>query len=509
VITSKKLDEGILGLKSPWIRESTAFRGEPEIDEHDPMSDVPKMKRRGFGGGEGGAAFPLRRPPVLLGCPAVLMPTFKYTAMDAKGGEKTGAIDADHQNAAINALREKGLFPTGVSEVGGKKKEKAPKAGAPAAKKPAAAKGGGMNININLAALWGGSGVKPKELTVFTRQLATLVDAGLPLLRGLTVLQRQEKNAVLKNVLGELTASVESGSTFSEALYQHPKIFNKLYINMVKAGEVGGVLEVVLNRLSQFMEKAEKIKGKIKAASFYPAAVLIIAVGILSFLMIKIVPQFKTIFADMLGGTELPGFTQFVLGFSDKVKDNFLVVGGAIVGLIILLKIWGKTQSGALILDKLTLAAPVIGDLTRKSSIARFTRTLGTLVSSGVPILQALQIVKETSGNRVIADAVGKVHDSVKEGESIVQPLDASGVFPPMVVSMIDVGETTGALPDMLMKIADNYDDEVDNAIAAMVSLLEPVMIVFLALVVGSIVIALFLPLIKIITTLGQESGGG
>lgn len=436
------------------------------------------------------------------------MSTFNYTAMDAKGGEKTGTLDADNQTAAINSLREKGLFPTSVSEVGAKKKEKESKGGATKiTRKPAASKGGGMNIN--LSSLWGGSGVKAKELAIFTRQLATLVDAGLPLLRGLTVLQRQEKNPVLKNVLGELTSSVESGSTFSEALYLHPKIFNKLYINMVKAGEVGGVLEVVLNRLSQFMEKAEKIKGKIKAASFYPVAVLVIAVGILSFLMIKIVPQFKTIFADMLGGTELPGFTTFVLGFSEKVKNNFVVVGGGLAGLVILLKMWGKTQSGALTLDRLTLMSPVIGDLTRKTSIARFTRTLGTLIASGVPILQALQIVKETSGNRVIADAVGKVHDSVKEGESIVQPLDASGVFPPMVVSMIDVGETTGALPDMLMKIADNYDDEVDNAITAMISLLEPVMIVFLAVVVGSIVIALFLPLIKIITTLGQDSGGG
>ena len=437
------------------------------------------------------------------------MPTFKYTAMDAKGGEKTGTLDADNQTAAIGSLREKGFFPTSVSEVGAKKKEKESKGGSSSiSKKPAASKGGG-GVNINLSSLWGGSGVKAKELAIFTRQLATLVDAGLPLLRGLTVLQRQEKNPVLKSVLGELTTSVESGSTFSEALYLHPKIFNKLYINMVKAGEVGGVLEVVLNRLSQFMEKAEKIKGKIKAASFYPAAVLVIAVGILSFLMIKIVPQFKTIFADMLGGTELPGFTTFVLGFSEKVKDNFVVVGGGLAGLVVLLKMYGKTQSGALVLDRLTLMAPVIGDLTRKTSIARFTRTLGTLIASGVPILQALQIVKETSGNRVISDAVGKVHDSVKEGENIVQPLEASGVFPPMVISMIDVGETTGALPDMLMKIADNYDDEVDNAITAMISLLEPVMIVFLALVVGSIVIALFLPLIKIITTLGQDSGGG
>jgi len=382
VITSKKLDEGILGLKSPWIRESTAFRGEPEIDEHDPMSDVPKMKRRGFGGGEGGAAFPLRRPPVLLGCPAVLMPTFKYTAMDAKGGEKTGAIDADHQNAAINALREKGLFPTGVSEVGGKKKEKAPKAGAPAAKKPAAAKGGGMNININLAALWGGSGVKPKELTVFTRQLATLVDAGLPLLRGLTVLQRQEKNAVLKNVLGELTASVESGSTFSEALYQHPKIFNKLYINMVKAGEVGGVLEVVLNRLSQFMEKAEKIKGKIKAASFYPAAVLIIAVAAFQ-------PEIRRVLIRI-------GRPRFWSRSSQQLSRTIEEMIAAVTDL-------GAARVGAIIVIERRVALGEFIETGRRLDAEVSAELLKTLFYPGTPLHDMAVIVR---GDRIIAAGV-------------------------------------------------------------------------------------------------------
>ncbi|MBI4028559.1 MAG: type II secretion system F family protein [Verrucomicrobia bacterium] len=441
------------------------------------------------------------------------MPKFTYTAMDAKGAEKKGALDADSQNGAITQLRELGLFPTNVVEVGGDKKQaKATKGEEKGSGKRSAAKsagGKGLGTNINISALWGGSGVKAKVLTIFTRQLATLVDAGLPLLRGLSVLQRQERNPVLKNVIGDLATAVESGSTFSEALFQHPKIFSKLYINMVKAGEVGGVLEVVLNRLSQFMEKAEKIKGKIKAAMFYPMAVLIIAVGILSFLMIKIVPQFEAIFSEMLQGVPLPAFTVFVLGFSRRIKDNALLVVGLLIALIIAVKIIGKTTAGRIVIDRLKLHAPLFGDVIRKATIARFTRTLGTLVASGVPILQALLIVRETSGNRVIANAVSKIHDSVKEGESIVQPLDASGVFPPMVVSMIDVGETTGALPDMLMKIADNYEEEVDNAISAMVSLLEPIMIVFLALIVGSIVIALFLPLIKIITTLGQDASGG
>jgi type IV pilus assembly protein PilC len=444
------------------------------------------------------------------------MPQFAYTAMDSKGAEKSGTVEADSQNTAINQLRDKGMFPTNVVEVGGgaaAKPKKQQGAQKPTDIKPISTRakptGSMLKMDINLAKIWGGSGVKNKELTVFTRQLATLVDAGLPLLRGLSVLQKQEKNAVLKGVIGELASSVESGSTFSEALYQHPKIFNKLYVSMVRAGEVGGVLEVVLNRLAQFMEKAEKIKGKIKAAMFYPIAVLVIAVLILAFLMIKIVPKFKEIFADMLGGAELPWFTEFVLGFSERVKDNFLYIVVAMILFSITMKFVGRTKNGRLYIDKFWMYSPLIGDLIRKTSIARFTRTLGTLVASGVPILQSLVIVREASGNRVIADAVGKIHESVKEGESIVQPMEASGVFPPMVVSMVDVGETTGALPAMLMKIADNYEEEVDNAVTALVSLLEPIMIVFLAVIVGSIVIALFLPLIRIITTLGDTANQG
>lgn len=428
------------------------------------------------------------------------MPKFTYIAMDAKGGEKKGTIDADSQTTAIGKLREMGLFPTNVAEEGAGKggggKEKGAAKGAVAKK---SAKG------FDIATLWGGGGVKAKTLCIFTRQLATLVDAGLPLLRGLSILQKQEKNLVLKNIIGEIATSIESGSTFSEALFQHPKVFTKLYINMVKAGEVGGVLEVVLNRLAIFMEKAEKIKAKIKAAMFYPMAVLFIALSIMAFLMIKIVPQFEVIFSDMLGNVPMPAFTQVVINISRIVKTNFIGVLMLMGGLVIVFKMLSKTQKGQIAIDKFAMKAPVVGDLVRKTSVGRFTRTLGTLVASGVPILQSLQITRDTSGNRIVADAIGSVYESVKEGESIVQPLEASGVFPPMVVSMVDVGETTGALPDMLLKIADNYDEEVDNAVAGMVSLLEPLMIVFLALVVGSIVIALFLPMIKIIQTLGQS----
>jgi type IV pilus assembly protein PilC len=350
--------------------------------------------------------------------------------------------------------------------------------------------------------------VKPKVLTTFTRQLATLVDAGLPLLRGLRVLEKQERNAALKRILAELATSIEGGSTFSEALAQHPKVFNKLFVNMVKAGELGGVLEVVLKRLAEFSEKAQKIKGKVKAAMFYPIAVLIVAVGIMVLLLTFVVPKFRDVFGGM--GITLPGFTVFVLNVSDLVKNNILGTLGAFAVVFVLFKLFTKTKFGRHVWDKVKLKLPPTGQVVTKVSISRFTRTLGTLVSSGVPILQALTIVKETAGNVIIANAVAMVHESVKEGETITAPLEASRVFPPMVISMVDVGEQTGALPEMLLKIADNYDEEVDNAVSAMTSLLEPIMIVFLAVIVGSIVIAMFLPLIAMITNLsGDDPGGG
>ena len=353
------------------------------------------------------------------------------------------------------------------------------------------------------------SRVKPKILTTFTRQLATLVDAGLPLLRGLRVLERQEKNATLRNVIGDLATAIEGGSTFSEGLAQHPKIFNRLYVNMVKAGELGGVLEVVLNRLAEFMEKAEKIKGKVKAAMFYPSAVIIVAVAILTILMVFVIPKFEQIFKDMLEGRGLPAFTEFVLSISRTISNHAVLTAISVVVFFILFRLFIKLKFGRKLFDRFKLHFPVLGPVVSKVAISRFARTLGTLVSSGVPILQALTIVRETSGNVIISQAVADVHESVKEGETITAPLEESRVFPPMVISMVDVGEQTGALPEMLMKIADNYDDEVDNAVAAMTSLLEPIMIVFLAVVVGSIVIALFLPLITLIDQLGDTTGGG
>ncbi|MHB1305522.1 MAG: type II secretion system F family protein [Limisphaerales bacterium] len=444
------------------------------------------------------------------------MPKFNYVAMDSRGKETKGSLEVANQAEAISRLKEMGFFPTKVSEAEKAKEKKGKK------EKARPAPGGkkkGMSFNINIPFL--GGKVKPKVMCAFTRQLATLVDAGLPLLRGMRVLEKQERSPVLKKVIGDISVAVEGGSTFSEALAQHPKVFNRLYINMVKAGELGGVLEVVLNRLAEFMEKAQKIKGKVTAAMFYPVAVMVVATVILFVLMVFVVPKFKTIFADMLEGKPLPGFTMLVMDLAEIIKSQtvliydgppYLLPGPVIWGVLVFVisvKLLIKLKKGRWLFDKLKLNLPVLGPVINKVAIARFTRTLGTLVSSGVPILQALTIVKETSGNVIVGNAVAKVHESVKEGETITQPLDASNIFPPMVISMVDVGEQTGALPEMLMKIADTYEEEVDNAVSAMTSLLEPIMIVFLAVIVGSIVIALFLPLIELINQLGGESEGG
>jgi len=438
------------------------------------------------------------------------MPRFNYVAMDSHGKETKGTLEVASQNEAIGRIKEMNLFPTKVVEIdkGKEKPAKAEKAGKAAKPKGKGKKGGGgMNININIPGLSGR--VKTKVLTTFTRQLATLVDAGLPLLRGLRVLEKQEKNPTLKNIIGELALSIEGGSTFSEGLAQHPKVFNRLFVNMVKAGELGGVLEVVLTRLAEFMEKAQKIKGKVIAAMFYPCAVLVVATAILMILMIKVIPSFKAVFEGMLEGRSLPAFTRLVLGISTMVKDNILMTMGIVAVFVVIFMLFKRTKFGRHVWDKFKLKMPVIGPVVSKVAISRFTRTLGTLVSSGVPILQALTIVKETAGNVIVSNAVSSVHESVKEGETITAPLEASGIFPPMVISMVDVGEQTGALPEMLLKIADNYDDEVDNAVAAMTSLLEPIMIVFLAVIVGSIVIAMFMPLIDLMNNIGNESKGG
>lgn len=425
------------------------------------------------------------------------MAKFNYVALDARGQESVGLIEAASTNDAVGQLRQQGYFPTSVHEEG--------KGGAPAkaAKRgPAAPAATSKSPAVKTVGKVANKSIKPKILMIFTRQLATLIDAGLPLLRGLTVLEKQERDPVLKATIAKLSDAVQGGSTFSEGLAQHPKIFNKLYINMVKAGEVGGVLELVLIRLAEFQEKAQKVKNKVVAAMFYPIIVLVIAVVIMGFLLVFIVPKFEQIFKDMLNGKPLPALTAWVIAVSRAVKENYLIIAAVIAVIVIAYKMFSSTENGKVVIDKVKLRLPLFGDLVKKSSISRFTRTLGTLVTSGVPILQALNITRETAGNYVVGQAIGRVHDSVKEGESIVHPLEASGIFPPMVISMIDVGEETGQLPEMLLKVAEVYDDEVDNAVAGLTSLLEPIMIVFLAVVVGTIVIALFLPLITIIQTM-------
>jgi type IV pilus assembly protein PilC len=421
------------------------------------------------------------------------MPKYRFVAVDQKGKEYSGNMEASDEAAAQSKLRDKGLFPTSVT----------PESGGGAAKKTAAkgkkktAHKQSLQKEIAMPSFL--QSVKPKELMAFTRQLATLVNAGLPLVRGLQVLARQEKNPMLKRATQDMGDAIESGSNFAEALVQHPRIFDKLYVNMVKAGEVGGVLDKVLLSLAEFMEKVQKIKNKVKGAMIYPIVVLTLALGIMAFLMIFIIPKFEKIFEDIMQGQPLPWLTRQVVAFS----ENFVTIGPVLVGLGILtaigLKFAKKTQKGGYAIDWSKLHMPLFGTLFMKSAIGRFTRTLGELMDSGVPVLQALTIVGETSGNNVVELAVHEVHDAVKEGENIAPTLESTGIFPPMVISMVEVGEETGELPQMLRRIADNFDDEVDNAVAGLTSVIEPLLIVMLAVIVGTIVISLFLPLIGII----------
>ena len=446
------------------------------------------------------------------------MAKFDYVALDARGQETRGVIDASNTNEAVASLRKSGYFPTSVTEAGkggggavavaavavkGSGGGAAPvAAAAPKTKGKAKAQGKGSKLFEKTT-------VDGKVLMIFTRQLATLIDAGLPLLKSLDVLGKQEKDPVLKKIIGSIAEGVQGGSTFSETLGSHPKVFNRLYMNMVKAGELGGVLEIVLNRLAEFQEKAQKLRNKVKSAMTYPVIVLSIALLILVFLLAFIVPKFKEIFSDLLGPNKpLPALTEVIMNLSANIVANWYIVLGVVISLAVGWKVFSSSAKGRVILDKLSLKIPLFGELTRKSSISRFSRTLGTLVTSGVPILQALTITKETAGNSVISDAVVKVHDAVKEGESIVTPMEACGVFPPMVISMVDVGEETGQLPDMLLKVADVFDDEVDNTVDALTSLLEPLMIVFLAVIVGTIVIALFLPMVDLLKNMGNQTGG-
>ncbi len=344
-------------------------------------------------------------------------------------------------------------------------------------------------------------------ITVFTRQLATLVNAGMPIVRSLETLSRQEKNLKFKVVLESVADAINSGGNFSDGLMQHPKLFDRLYVNMIKAGEAGGVLGTVLDRLAKFMEKSQKIKGKVKSAMTYPVIIGCVAVGIVSILMVFVIPKFKDVFATMLGKEPLPALTQIVINVSEFMQHQILICIGILVGLFFLFKMFIATKLGTKIVHWLQIKAPGVGPLFLKAAIGRFTRTLGTLLASGVPILQAINITRDTSGNVHVAHALEVVHDRVKEGDNVAKPLESTKVFPSMVSSMIEVGEETGALPDMLSRIADTYDEEVDNAVGALTSIIEPFMIVIMAVMAGTIVIALFLPIIKIMEKMSK--GGG
>ena len=414
------------------------------------------------------------------------MAKFQYVAMDTGGKEKKGIIEAETEQDAVNALKQQQLFPTSIIAA------KTTNPGQTAAK-------GGKGMGFGMPK------IPRKDLTTMTRQLATLLEAGLPLVRAMRTLQRQARgnSPQLFKVLGDLADQVEGGATFSEALANHPKSFNKLYVSMVRAGEASGAMEVVLVRLSEFMEKAARIEGKVKSAMVYPISVLCIAGGITAGLMIFIVPKFQKMFEEMLPGESLPMLTEVVMKTSEFMAKKAHIAAIGLVAIIICFKLALKTKIGATLFDMACLKLPPFNTLIIRNVSARFCRTLGTLMASGVAVLQALQIVKDTSGNEIVVKAIQDVHDAVKEGEGMTKPLEKSGVFPLMLCSMVEVGEETGALPDMLNRVAGVYEEEVDRAVEGLTSLIEPLMICFLAVIVGGIVIALFAPLVKMIDKLG------
>jgi type IV pilus assembly protein PilC len=412
------------------------------------------------------------------------MSNYAYVAIDPQGMEMRGTLEVADQSEALRRIKEMGLFPTKVVAKARKLR-------------PLKRRSKGVRKALNMSLPGLGPRVKGAALTVFTRQLATLLEAGMPLVRSLRTLQEQEADRALRQTIEELSLAIENGGSFAEAVAMHPKVFNDLYLNMVKAGEIGGALDVALRRLAEFMEKSRRIKGKVMSAMYYPCCVMTTAVGILVLLMVYIVPRFQSVFDGLLGHNKLPVFTLFILRLSEVAKTH-LASAGLLTGLLITgFALALRTSFGRRSFDHFKLVMPILGPVFRKVAISRFSRTLGTLVSNGVPILQALTIVKETSGNAIVGDVVSTVHERVKEGDPMAPVLRYSRVFPAMVAGMVDVGEQTGALPEMLMKVADNYDDEVDNAVNSMTSLLEPIMILFLAVVVGSIVIAMFLPIVR------------
>jgi type IV pilus assembly protein PilC len=440
------------------------------------------------------------------------MPTFSVEAMDAKGKRIRTDIEAQSANDAIAKVKSKGYKPMNVKEKGGAAPEPAPTAAATATPPPPGTQRAAAPPPVSAVPTGGKSAkkglflagrVKHKQLTQFTQQLSVLMDAGLPIVRSLKILGNQQKPGLLKNIVIEVSEDVETGSSFSEALAKHPKTFDKLYVNMVKAGEAGGVLDVILQRLAGFMERMEALKRKIIGASIYPAVVITIAVAVVLAIMTFIVPKFQEVFKQVK--VPMPGLTLMLMGISDVIKNYWWAIVATPFVFLFVVKAWGRTKGGRLTIDRIKLNAPLVGPIIKKSVISRFCRTLGTLLQSGVPILEALAIVKNATGNEVVSNAIGTVHDSIREGESIAEPLAACGVFDDIVINMIDVGEETGELDKMLLKIADNYDAEVDAAVSALMSVMEPILIVGLGFTVGFIVVALFLPLISLLEGIGQK----
>lgn len=404
------------------------------------------------------------------------MATFAYVGRSKSGAVKKGELVAKSRDEAVDQLRKQSVVVTSLEEKGAKE---------------------GFKLSF-------GNGMTEKDLVVFTRQFGTMINAGLPLIQCLEILSTQSENAALRKAVGEIKGAVEGGSTFSDALRRHPKIFDDLYCNMVNAGEVGGLLDTILARLSKHIEKAMKLKSQIKSAMVYPAAICGIAAIVITVLMIWVIPVFEKMFKEMSGGKmALPGPTQLVIDMSNFAQSYWFMILGAIVGGVIVFKKYYATAQGRLTVDKIVLKLPVFGDLIRKASVAKFTRTLGTLITSGVPLLEALSICAKTAGNKVIENVLMDARVSISGGKTISEPLAKSEAFPKMVTHMIAVGESTGALDNMLGKIADFYEDEVDAAVTNLTALLEPMMMVFLGVTVGFIVIAMYLPIFTMASAIG------
>lgn len=398
--------------------------------------------------------------------------TFVWSGKTRQGQAQKGELVAKTREEVIAQLRKQNILVTSVQE------------------KAASRKFPGF-----------GGGVSGKDIVIFTRQFSTMIDAGLPLVQCLEILANQTENKTLAKTIGLVRADVESGSTYADALRKYPKVFDDLYVNMVAAGEAGGILDTILNRLAKHIEKAMKLKKQITTAMVYPGVIVGVAVLVISVLMVWVIPIFASMFTDFGGVLPLP--TRIVVGASDFMKNNIVFIIGGAVALGYGVKRYYRTMAGRRVIDRFALKVPVMGDLIRKAAVAKFTRTLGTLISSGVPILEGLSIVAKTSGNKTVEDALISARQSISEGKTVSEPLGQSKVFPPMVIQMIAVGETTGALDAMLSKIADFYDDEVESAVAALTSLLEPMLMVVLGLVIGFIVIAMYMPIFQMGSVVG------